>query len=410
MTSLTSIDFSYNVLEGPVPDSEFFRHASPLAFSNNKNLCGKFEGLKPCSNTSVETKTRKMNHRVPITIGASLSGLVLSLALFILYAHYRRAKENRKSKETTVSKWGEENPLSILNYDGKIVYEDIIEATESFDEKYCIGAGGSGRVYKAKLRIGIDLAIKKLFSPDEEEEEVEVDKTGSFINEIRVLTEIRHKNIVKFYGFCCQGPHKFLVYDYIEKGSLADVLRDDMKAKELEWSTRIKLVKDVANALSYMHHDCMQPIIHRDISSKNVLLNDEYEACISDFGTAKILNPDSSNVTVLKGTFGYVAPELAYMVIVTEKCDVYSFGVVALEVMMGKHPTELVSALISSVEELDKKDVPLDPRIQPPADGQTALEVGSIVRHAVSCLSLDPKSRPTMRWISQAISEARSSV
>ncbi|KAL4278575.1 hypothetical protein GQ457_03G037350 [Hibiscus cannabinus] len=85
----------------------------------------------------------------------------------------------------------------------------------------------------------------------------------------------------------------------------------------MEWSRRIKLVKDVANALSYMHHDCIQPIIHRDISSKNILLNDEYEACISDFGTAKILNPDSSNVTVLAGTSGYVAPELAYTVSVT---------------------------------------------------------------------------------------------
>ncbi|XVF27997.1 hypothetical protein REPUB_Repub14bG0157800 [Reevesia pubescens] len=407
MTALISIDFSHNDLEGPLPKSEFFRHASPLAFSNNKDLCGEVEGLKPCSNISVKKETGKKKPKVLIIIGASLSGVILSLALLILYTLSKREKNSRKSKEATVSKGG--NPLSILNYDGKIVYEDIVEATESFDEKYCIGVGGTGRVYKAKLTLGPELAIKKILSLDGEE----VDKMRSFSNEIRVLTEIRHKNIVKFYGFCSHGPHRFLVYDYIEKGSLADILRDDMKAKELDWSKRVKLVKDVANALSYMHHDCVPPIIHRDISSKNVLLNAEYEACISDFGIAKILNPDSSNITALAGTFGYVAPELAYTISVTEKCDVYSFGVLVLEVIMGKHPLELVSALTSSVQqnylELDQKDI-LDPRLQTPADEQTGNEITSIMMHAVSCLSVDPKSRPTMRWVSQAISKAQTNV
>ncbi|TYG68954.1 hypothetical protein ES288_D05G193500v1 [Gossypium darwinii] len=339
MTGLTSIDFSYNDLEGPVPDSGFFHRASPAAFSNNKNLCGEVLGLKPCSNTSVEKETRKKNHNVPIIIvSASLSWLILSLALFILYALSRRAKRSRESKEAMVSE--ARNPLSVVNYDGKIVYEDIIEATESFDEKYCIGSGGSGRVYKAKLTLGPILAIKKLLCLDGEQ----MEKLRSFTNEIRALTEISHKNIVKFYGFCCHGPHKFLK-----------------------------------------------------------------EACISDFGTAKILNPDSSNVTVLAGTLGYVAPELAYTVSAMEKCDVYSFGVVALEVMMGKHPAELVSVLNSC---LDQKDVQLvlDPRIRTPADEETALEVASIVRHAVSCICVEPKSRPTMRWVSQALSEARTNV
>ncbi|TYI81952.1 hypothetical protein E1A91_D05G189300v1 [Gossypium mustelinum] len=226
MTGLTSIDFSYNDLEGPVPDSGFFHRASPAAFSNNKNLCGEVLGLKPCSNTSVEKETRKKNHNVPIIIvSASLSWLILSLALFILCALSRRAKRSRESKEAMVSE--ARNPLSVVNYDGKIVYEDIIEATESFDEKYCIGSGGSGRVYKAKLTLGPILAIKKLLCLDGEQ----MEKLRSFTNEIRALTEISHKNIVKFYGFCCHGPHKFLVYDYIERGSLADVPRDDMKAK-----------------------------------------------------------------------------------------------------------------------------------------------------------------------------------
>ncbi|XP_057970084.1 MDIS1-interacting receptor like kinase 2-like isoform X2 [Malania oleifera] len=110
------------------------------------------------------------------------------------------------------------------------------------------------------------------------------------------------------------------------------------QAMELNWSRRVNVVRGIANALSYMHHDCSPPIIHRDISSDNVLLDLEYEAHVSDFGTARLLKPDSSNWSSLAGTIGYTAPELSYTMKVTEKCDVYSFGVVSMEVIMGRHP------------------------------------------------------------------------
>jgi serine/threonine protein kinase len=196
------------------------------------------------------------------------------------------------------------NLFSILNFDGKIVYEDIIKATNDFDDNFCIGVGGSGRVYKAEMPTGHVLAIKIISCLEGEE----IDDMKIFENEIRVLTEIRHRNIVKFYGFCSQGPRKFLVYDYIERGSLASILSNDTEAKEVNWSKRVDIVRSIANALSYLHHDCSPPIIHRDISSKNVLLNSEFEACISDFGTARILKPDSSNWTLVAGTYGYIAP------------------------------------------------------------------------------------------------------
>ena len=129
-----------------------------------------------------------------------------------------------------------------------------------------------------------------------------------FLNEIRALLDIRHRNIVKFYGFCLHERQSFLVYEYLERGSLAGMLRNDDEAKELDWSKRVKIIKGVAHALAYMHHGCSPPIVHRDISSNNVLLDAEFEARVSDFGTAKLLNPDSSNWTALAGTFGYVAP------------------------------------------------------------------------------------------------------
>ncbi|GAY59663.1 hypothetical protein CUMW_196240 [Citrus unshiu] len=128
----------------------------------------------------------------------------------------------------------------------------------------------------------------------------------------------------------------------MERGSLFCVLRDDDEAIELNWTRRVNIVKSVAHALSYLHHDCTPSIVHRDISSNNILLNSNLEAFVADFGTARLLDVNSSNRTLQAGTYGYIALELAYTMVVTEKCDVYSFGVVALEVLMGTHPGELL--------------------------------------------------------------------
>ena len=113
---------------------------------------------------------------------------------------------------------------------------------------------------------------------------------------------------MKLYGFCANGLHSFLIYEYMERGTLADLLKNDKEALELDWPKRVEIVKGVAQALSYMHHDCNPPIIHRDISSKNTLLSANLEAHVSDFGTARFLKPDSSIWTTFVGTYGYAAP------------------------------------------------------------------------------------------------------
>ena len=162
----------------------------------------------------------------------------------------------------------------------------------------------SGTVYKAKLLSGKIVAVKKLQSFRDDE----ISEQKEFLNEIRALTEIRHRNIIKLYGFCSHSQHSFFIYEYLERGSLATILSNDGGAKELDWNKRVNIIKGVADALSYMHHDCSLPIVHRDISSKNILLDPEYEAHVSDFGTAKLLNRDSSNWSSLAGTYGYIAP------------------------------------------------------------------------------------------------------
>ncbi|XP_026438680.1 MDIS1-interacting receptor like kinase 2-like [Papaver somniferum] len=227
LKKLEQLNLSHNKLFGSVPssfDKMAFEDAPGDALKNNHGLCGNYSRgvLQPCKSSDV--------------------------------------------------------------YNGKLVFEDLFEATENFDLKYCIGRGGYGSVYRAELSNGHVVAVKKLHSSDEDSELVDM---KSFKSEVNALTEIRHRNIVKLFGFCCNPERRilFLEYEFIERGSLKSVLCDGERAAEFDWIKRI---------------------------SNNVLLDSEYEAHVSDFGTARILKPDSSNWTSLAGTYGYVAPELAY--------------------------------------------------------------------------------------------------
>ncbi|KAJ9683645.1 hypothetical protein PVL29_019286 [Vitis rotundifolia] len=302
-------NLSYNNLSGPIPHSIFNNHMwmsmdlshNPLdgqstipheAFGHNKGLCGGIKGLSHC----------KKRHQIILIVIISVSAtLLLSVTILGFLFHKQKIRKNQLSK-TTKAKNGD--LFSIWDYDGTIAYDDIIQATEDFDIKYCIGTGGYGSVYKAQLPSGKVVALKKLHGWEREDPTY----LKSFENEIQMLSRIQHRNIVKLHGFCLHNRCMFLVYKYMEKGSLYCMLRDEVEAVELDWIKRVNVVKGIANALSYMHHDSTQPIIHRDISSNNILLDSKLEAFVADFGTARLLDPDSSNQTLLAGTYGYIAP------------------------------------------------------------------------------------------------------
>ncbi|KAJ8530832.1 hypothetical protein K7X08_023713 [Anisodus acutangulus] len=288
--------------------------------------------------------------------------------------------------------------LSISTLNGSALYRDILKATKEFDAMFCIGKGGSGSVYKVKLPSLENVAVKRLHST------FEVTHHKSFMNEVRALTKIKHRNIVKLYGFCSNAQHSFLVYECMERGSLSSILRNEVESKKLDWLKRVNIIKVVAFALSYMHQDCSPPIVHRDISSSNVLLDSEFEARVSDFGIAKLLKPDSSNCTAFAGTYGDVAPELAYTMKVTEMCDVYSFGVLALEILKGKHPGEYITVLanLSTRDHVQLCDL-LDERLPHPENEVKEVLI-FIIKLAISCLLETPKSRPTMHFISHMLS------
>ncbi|XP_052190026.1 MDIS1-interacting receptor like kinase 2-like [Diospyros lotus] len=236
------------------------------------------------------------------------------------------------------------------------------------------------------------------------------------LSEIRALRETQHRNIIKLYGFCSDSRHSFLVYEFLEGGSLENKLRNEEEALRFDWHKRMNTIKGVASGLCYMHHECSCSVIHRDISSKNILFDSECVAHISDFGTARLLNLHSSNWTSFAGTFGYAAPELAYTMEVNAKLDVYSFGILTLEVLMGKNQCDLISSLSSSCSSsfsslpstfygILLKDV-LDNRLPPPED-QVVEEIVITTKLALACVNTDPHLRPSMKQVSVELSKLR---
>ncbi|XP_026438672.1 MDIS1-interacting receptor like kinase 2-like, partial [Papaver somniferum] len=290
MLSLTVVDISYNELSGPIPNIKAFTDASIDALRSNRGLCGNHSGgLRPC-NSSVTNAIQEANSDklAGVKILVPLFGLlfIFFVVLAFLFRFRKRLGRNVEHQDESKATNTGINLFSIWNYDGKLVFEDILDATENFDTKYCIGTGGYGSVYKAELSTGQVVAVKKLHLSGEDSEIVDL---KAFESEVQALTETRHRNIVKLFGYCSNLERgiSFLVYEFIERGSLKNILFDGERAAEFDWAKRIKFIKGMADALSYMHHDCTPAIVHRDVTSNNVLLDSDYDAHISDFGTAE---------------------------------------------------------------------------------------------------------------------------
>ncbi|CAL9023428.1 unnamed protein product [Prunus brigantina] len=397
---IQSLNLSNNYLNGPVPPDIPFPLVKNFDLSNNNFT----QEIQKAPGNS------KKHNKVIIGVLVPVCGLsVVATTIALIRMFHKKTK--RALKKINSAQNFENFESMILQEEVKFTFGEVVKAIEDFHEKYCIGKGGFGRVYKAELLSGQVVAVKRLNMSDSND--IPAINLQSFENEIRTLTNIRHRNIIRLYGFCSRRGCIFLLYEYLERGSLGKALYGVEGVTELGWATRVKVVKGLAHALSYLHHDCSPPIVHRDVTVNNVLLESDFEARLSDFGTARLISANSSNWTHIVGSFGYMAPELALTMRVTDKCDVYSFGVVALEVMMGRHPGDLLESQLSESSKSMKEDNAelllkdlLDQRLEAPSN-ELAQAVVLVMSLALACIRTRPGSRPTMLYVAQKLSAQR---
>lgn len=211
-------------------------------------------------------------------------------------------------------------------------YEELYDSANHFSTENLVGNGGHSRVYKGSLASGQQVAIKL--------SKASAEASKDFLREVDIITKLQHHRIVPLIGVCVEGPNLISVYSYLPKGSLEDNLHGKRSKPTLSWEKRYKAALGIAEALSYVHYGFSRPVIHRDVKSSNILLTDEFEPQMSDFGLAiwAPSNPSSVTHSDVVGTFGYLAPEYFMYGKVTDKVDVYAFGVVLLELLTGRKP------------------------------------------------------------------------
>ncbi|KAG6517483.1 hypothetical protein ZIOFF_020875 [Zingiber officinale] len=225
--------------------------------------------------------------------------------------------------------------FSYLGWGHWFTLRDLEIATNRFSKDNILGEGGYGVVYRGQLINGTPVAVKKLLNNLGQAEK-------EFRVEVEAIGHVRHKNLVRLLGYCVEGTQRMLVYEYVNNGNLEQWLHGALRQKgSLTWEARIKILLGTAKALAYLHEAIEPKVVHRDIKSSNILIDDEFNAKVSDFGLAKLLGAGKSHITTrVMGTFGYVAPEYANSGLLNEKSDVYSFGVVLLEAITGRDPVD----------------------------------------------------------------------
>ncbi|KAK9139075.1 hypothetical protein Scep_008756 [Stephania cephalantha] len=223
--------------------------------------------------------------------------------------------------------------FSHLGWGHWFTLRDLELATNRFSKENVLGEGGYGVVYRGQLINGTPVAVKKLLNNLGQAEK-------EFRVEVEAIGHVRHKNLVRLLGYCIEGTHRMLVYEYVNNGNLEQWLHGAMRQHGyLTWEARMKILLGTAKALAYLHEAIEPKVVHRDIKSSNILIDDNFNAKVSDFGLAKLLGAGKSHITTrVMGTFGYVAPEYANTGLLNEKSDIYSFGVVLLEAITGRDP------------------------------------------------------------------------
>ncbi|XP_056849476.1 wall-associated receptor kinase-like 22 [Raphanus sativus] len=348
-----------------------------------------------------------------LVIGLALLFLVLGIWGFIKFVKKRRKIIQKRNffkrngglllkQQLSTSEGGNVEASRIFTS------KELEKATDSFNKNRVLGQGGQGTVYKGMLVDGQIVAVKRSKVLDK-------DKVEEFINEVRVLSQINHRNIVKLMGCCLETEVPILVYEHIPNGDLFKRLHNGSDDYTMTWEVRVRIAVEIAGALAYLHSAASTPVYHRDVKTSNILLDEKYRAKVSDFGTSRSISIDQTHLTThVAGTFGYLDPEYFQTSQFTDKSDVYSFGIVLVELITGEKPYSVVrleenrglaSHFIEAMKENRVLDI-VDSRIKEECKPEQVLAMAKLARR---CLSLKGKKRPSMREVSTEIETIRSS-
>ncbi|CAH9120521.1 unnamed protein product [Cuscuta epithymum] len=405
LVKLITFNVSNNFLTGQIPSDGHLANFKNASFFGNRNLCGQ-QINSVCRNNAEGPTTpspppnpgKKKAGQVLISTSATVGALLLvALMCFWGCFLYKRLGKNESGSLARDVGAG----ASIVIFHGDLPYssKDIIRNLESLNEEHIIGSGGFGTVYKLVMDDGNAFALKRILKINEGFDRF-------FERELEILGSIKHRHLVNLRGYCNSPTSKLLIYDFLPGGSLDEVLHE--KSEQLDWETRVTIIMGAAKGLAYLHHDCAPRIIHRDIKSSNILLDGNFEARVSDFGLAKLLEDEESHITtIVAGTFGYLAPEYMQSGRATEKTDVYSFGVLVLEILSGKRPTDasfiekglnIVGWLNFLVAENRQQEI-----ADPNCDGVQTESFHALLTIAIQCVSSNPEDRPTMHRVLQIL-------
>ncbi|XP_019174895.1 PREDICTED: cysteine-rich receptor-like protein kinase 10 [Ipomoea nil] len=318
------------------------------------------------------------------------------MLLFVLCFYFLKMKRATKSqsvvKETT-SAMTEIPTVESVQYD----FSTIKSITNCFSPANKIGEGGYGVVYKGRLPNGQEVAVKRL-------SRTSTQGAVEFKNEVALVAKLLHRNLVKLLGFCLEGEEKILIYEFVPNKSLDYFLFDPSKKQLLNWFTRFKIILGIARGLLYLHEDSLLKIIHRDLKASNVLLDEDMNSKISDFGLARIFMVDQTqgNTSRVIGTYGYMSPEYVMHGLFSVKIDVFSFGVLLLEIITGKRNNSLfmqstgAKDLLSYAWKHWREDRALEMVDQSLGGLYSRNEVIQCIHVGLLCVQEDVDERPTM--------------
>jgi hypothetical protein len=292
MISLSAVNVSFNQLSGLLPAGwAKLAERSPEGFLGNPQLCIQSENA-PCSKNQ---SRRRIRRNTRIIIALLLSALA-AMASGLCAIHYMVKRSRRRLLAKHVSVRGLDTTEELPE---DLTYDDILRATDNWSEKYVIGRGRHGTVYRTELAPGRQWAVKT----------VDLSQI-KFPIEMKILNMVKHRNIVKMEGYCIRGNFGVILSEYMPEGTLFELLHGRKPQVPLDWKVRHQIALGAAQGLSYLHHDCVPMIVHRDVKSSNILMDADLVPKITDFGMGKIVGDEDADATVsvVVGTLGYIAP------------------------------------------------------------------------------------------------------